>query len=87
MISKVIRKIRSLIAPKSPLKREIYYLKLSIKKINREIDYSYGLSYGLCCHYFVNLSLYDLEDKMDRQIGQLKRLENKIAKDEKESNE
>ena len=81
MISKIKIKIRSLFAPKSPLKKEMYYLKFSIKKTNNEIDYIYDLPYYSCCMYCAYPKLYDLEDKLDRQMKQMKLLKNKIDRD------
>jgi len=80
MIYKIKRRIIGLIAPKSPLKREVYYLKRAIKKISCAIDHIYDMPFPSCCHGCAYPGLYDLENKLDRQNKRLRELENKIRK-------
>ena len=80
MIAKITKYIHRLIAPKSPLKRELYYLNIAIKKQSKKIDYIYDLSYGSCCPLCAYPELYDLEDKLDRQVNRQKMLMKKLGK-------
>jgi len=78
MIEKIKQYIIKLSIPKSPLKREIYYLKRAIEKTQRIVDKIYDMPFEYCCYHCANPQLYKIEEKLDRQIKRLRELENKI---------
>lgn len=59
-----------LIAPRTPLARERFYLVRAIEKTRRAIDDIYYLPYS-CCHMCAYPELPGLHDRLDRQAGRL----------------
>lgn len=79
LINKLKRRFVAFVAPKAPLKRELFYLKRAIIKWERILDDMYSSAPpGVCCPYCWRPELRDLEEKQDRRIERFGQLRNKL---------